>query len=133
MIRVTIAKIVNILSTSKNIRWIKKILRQGRDFSTRLNYANTKIREIYINMVNTTFNKTEGMINKLQSLKRRTKLKFYKNISSYYDKTKQKNFPTQEVPFSKNAQRVSKIYQEVLLLMKFLQTKPQVKNMNINY
>ena len=28
---------------------------------------------------------------------------------------------------------MSKIYHEVLLLMKFLQTKPEVKNMNINY
>ena len=27
---------------------------------------------------------------------------------------------------------MSKIYHEVLLLMKFLQTKPEVKNMNIN-
>ena len=46
---------------------------------------------------------------------------------------KNKNFQTQEDPFSKNAQGISKIYHEVLLLMKFLQTKPQVKNMNINY
>ena len=44
---------------------------------------------------------------------------------------KNKNFQTQEDPFSKNAQSISKIYHEVLLLMKFLQTKPQVKNMNI--
>ena len=28
---------------------------------------------------------------------------------------------------------ISKIYHEVLLLMKFQQTKPQGKNMNINY
>ena len=33
----------------------KNVLRQERDFSTRLNYANTKIREIYLNMVNTTY------------------------------------------------------------------------------
>ena len=46
---------------------------------------------------------------------------------------KNKNFQTQEDPFSKNAQGISKIYHEVLLLMKLLQTKPQVKNMNINY
>ena len=56
----------------------KNVLRQERDFSTRLNYANTKIREIYINKVNTTYNKTEDMIDKLQSLKDKTKLKFYK-------------------------------------------------------
>ena len=60
----------------------KNILRQDRDFSTRLNYPNTKIREIYINMVNTIYNSTEDMIDKLQQLKGRTKLKFYKNISN---------------------------------------------------
>ena len=46
---------------------------------------------------------------------------------------KNRNFQTQEDPFAKNAQGISKIYHEVLLLMKFLQTKPQVKNMNNNY
>ena len=111
----------------------KNILRQGRDFSTRLNYANKKIREIWMNMVNTKYNSTEDMINKIQSLKGKTKLKFYKNINNYYIERKNKNFQTQQDPFAKNAQGISKIYHEVLLLMKFLQTKPQVKNMNINY
>ena len=46
---------------------------------------------------------------------------------------KNKIFQTQQDPFSRNAQGISTIYHEVLLLMKFLQTKPQVKNMNINY
>ena len=46
---------------------------------------------------------------------------------------KNKNFQTQEDPFAKNAQGISKIFHEVLLLRKFLQTRPQVKNMNINY
>ena len=46
---------------------------------------------------------------------------------------KRTKFQTQEDPFSKNAQGISKIYHEVLLLMKFLQTKSQIKNMNINY
>ena len=112
----------------------KNILRQSRDFSTRLNYANTKIREIYINMVNTNYDSIEDVIDKLQSLKGKTKLKFYKNIHNYYVEMKNKNFQTNnQDPFSKNAQGISKIYHEVLLLMKFLQTKPQVKNMNINY
>ena len=84
-------------------------------------------------MVNTTYNSTEDMIDKLQQLKGKTKLKFYKNISNYYHEMKNKNFQTQQDPFAKNAQGISKIYHEVLLLMKFLQTKPQVKNMNINY
>ena len=46
---------------------------------------------------------------------------------------KNRNFQTQEDPFAKNAQGISKIYHEVILLTKFLQTKPQVENMNINY
>ena len=47
---------------------------------------------------------------------------------------KNKNFRTNnQDPFSRNAQGKSKIYHEVFLLTKFLQTKPQVKNMNINY
>ena len=47
---------------------------------------------------------------------------------------KNRNFQTQDLdPFSKNAQGISKIYHEVLLLMNFLQTKPQVKKMNIDY
>ena len=46
---------------------------------------------------------------------------------------KHKNFKTQEDPFGKNAQGFSKIYQEVLLLMKFLKTKHQIRNLNINF
>ena len=86
-----------------------------------------------MNMVNTNYNTREDMINKLQELKGKTKLKIYKNINHYYTEMKNKNFQTQEDPFSKNAQGISKIYHEVLLFMKFLQTKPQVKNMNNNY
>ena len=70
------------------------------------------------------------MINKIQQLKGKTKLKFYKNISNQYDNM---NIKMDEDPFSENAQGISKIYHELLLIMKFLQTKPQVKNMNINY
>ena len=53
----------------------KKVLRQERDFSTTLNYANKKIRDIWMNMVNTTYNSTEDMINNLQQLKGKTKIK----------------------------------------------------------
>ena len=73
------------------------------------------------------------MIDKLKSLKGKTKLKFYKNISNYYDEMNSKNFRFEEDPFAKNAEGIGKIYHEVLMLMKFLQTKPEVKNMNINY
>ena len=73
------------------------------------------------------------MINKLQSLKGKTNIKFYKKLSEYYIEMKNRKFQSQEDPFSRNARGISKIYYEVLLLMKFLQTKPQIENMNINY
>ena len=74
------------------------------------------------------------MVEKLQQLKGKTKLKFHKNINNYYIEMKNKNFQTNnQDPFSRNAQSISKIYHEVLLLLKFIQTKPEVKNMNINY
>ena len=38
-----------------------------------------------------------------------------------------------EDTFARNARGISKIYHEVLLLMKLLQTKPDVKNINKNY
>ena len=38
-----------------------------------------------------------------------------------------------EDPFSKNIESNGKIYHEVVLLLKFLQTKLQVKNMNTTY
>ena len=43
------------------------------------------------------------------------------------------NIRFDEDPFAKNAQGISKIYHEVLLLMKFLQTKSQVKIMDNKY
>ena len=83
-----------------------------------------------MNMVNTTYKSTGDVINKLQELNEKTKPKFHKNISNYFDNM---NIRMDEDPFAKNAQGKSKIYHEVLLLMKFLQTKPLVKIMNINY
>ena len=61
-------------------------------------------------MVNTNYNSTEDMIDKLQSLKGKTKLKFYKNINNYYIEMKNRNFQTQEDPFVKNDKGVIKIY-----------------------
>ena len=78
-------------------------------------------------MVNTNYNSPEDMIIKLQQLKGRIKLKFYKNISDYYIEMKNKNFQTNNQDlFGKDAQGISKIYHEVLLLMEYLKTKPQV-------
>ena len=81
-------------------------------------------------MVKTKYNSREDMINNLQTLKRKTNLKLSKNLSNYYDNM---NIRMDENHFSKSAQGISKYYHEVLLLMKHLQTKSQVKNMNINY
>ena len=68
-------------------------------------------------MVNTTQNLTKDMINKLQQLKGKRKLKFYKNISNYYNEMKRKNFQTQQQDtFSRNAQGISKIYHEVIFI-----------------
>ena len=110
----------------------KKVRRQSNYFSTTLNYANKKIREIWMTTVNTTYNSSDDVIDKVQSSNGKTKIKTYINISNYYDEMKNKNFRYEEDTFAKNAQGISKIYHEVLLLMKFLQTKPQVKSMNNN-
>ena len=83
-----------------------------------------------MNMVNTTYITTQDMIDKLQQLKGETRLKIYKNIGNCYDNM---NIRFDEDPFAKNAQGISKIYHEVMTLISFLQTEPQVKNMNINY
>ena len=109
----------------------KKVLRQDHDFSSRLNYSIKRIREIYLNIA---YLSLDNVIDKLKQLKGRSKLKFYKNISDYYKELKNKNFQSNNIdPFSKNAQGVGKIYHELLLLIEFVQTKPEVKNMNINY
>ena len=44
----------------------KNFLGRDQTFSTRLPYANKKIREIWMNMVSTTYNSAEDNINKLQ-------------------------------------------------------------------
>ena len=64
------------------------------------------------------------MINKLQQLKGKTKLKFYKNISSYYDNM---NIRFDEDPFAKNAQGISKIYHEVLKLIKIYRLRLRLR------
>ena len=42
-----------------------------------------KMRDVWMDMVNKTYNSTEDMINNIQCLKSKTKLKFYKNTSNY--------------------------------------------------
>ena len=88
-------------------------------------------------MFNTKYISTQDVIDKLQSLKRKTKLKFYPTVINYSDrmgcKRRSKSYDIKENPLSKIAESIRKIYQELLLLMKLLQTKPQVQSFNIEY
>ena len=70
------------------------------------------------------------MINNKQQLKNKIKSKIYKTTSNYYDNM---NIRIDEDHFARNAPGVSKNYHEVFSIMEFLQTKPQLKNMNTNY
>ena len=74
----------NIINKQKH-QLVKKVRRQDHMFSTRLPYANTKIREIFYSMANAIYKSTEDMISKLQEIKGKTNLKFYKKIGNYYD------------------------------------------------
>ena len=69
-----------------------------------------------MNMVDTTNISSKDMINKLQELKGKAKLKFYRKTRKFDDNM---NIKMDEDPFAKNAQIISKIYIELLLLMKF--------------
>ena len=75
------------------------------------------------------------MINKLQLLKGKTKLKLHKKIGRFYIELKIRRkcytFQFEEGPSCKEFQGFSKNYREVILLKKTLQTKPQFKSMNI--
>ena len=82
------------------------------------------MRDFWMNMVNTTYISKDDMINKLQQIKGKTKLKLFKKLSNYYDDM---NIRFDEDPFPRNAQPISKIYHEVLLIMKFLQTKHKLR------
>ena len=86
-------------------------------------------------MVNTTYNSIRDWLIKLQNSKGKTNRNFYQSISTYYDEMNYRTSNTsqfEEGPFADKAERRSKIYQEVLLLMKFLQTKPQVESVSTN-
>ena len=88
-------------------------------------------------MVNTKNNSSEDINFKLRRLKGKTKSKIYKRISNYRDemnfRRQSGNFQLEEDPFSKDVQGIGKFYHEVLLLGKFLQTKPEVISTNFKY
>ena len=70
-------------------------------------------------------------------MKGKTKLKFHQNKSNYYDEIdyrgQSNTFKSEEDPSSKYAEGISRIYHEVVLLLKFLRTKPQGKIKNMNF
>ena len=57
-------------------------------------------------------------------------------ISNYYDELNYRKqggcFQPEEDGFAKDAQSINIVFQEIFLLKKLLQTKPQVKGININ-
>ena len=77
------------------------------------------------------------MINKLKTLKGKSKLKVFKNLSYHHDEKniirQSGTFHFEEDLFSKNVQGNEKNYHEKILILKLLQSKPQVKSMNIDY
>ena len=88
-------------------------------------------------MVNAEYNSSQDMIYNLQSLKGKTNLKIYRNISNYYDERKYRRqsgtFQFEETLLSKIEERIGKLYFEVIILMTFLQTKPQVRKIKFNF
>ena len=64
-------------------------------------------------------------------------LEFYQNLRKIYDEMNYRRqsitFQFEEEIFSREARGINKFYHEVLTLMKYLQTKPQIQRMNIIY
>ena len=81
-----------------------------------------KIKKVYVFMMNRKINIIENMLDRLQRLKAKTKLKVHRKISDRYDQMKYLGqnpiFQFQEDPFNKSAQGIAFIRQEVLLKKK---------------
>ena len=69
------------------------------------------MEDISFSMMNFKNESTEDMTDKLRSLKGKTKLKFYKSSTDYYDQMKyirrSGKFKSEEDPFGKSAQGVA--------------------------
>ena len=69
-------------------------------------------------------------------MKWKTKLNFNWTSSKYYDEVRnlgqKRNFHFEEEPSSKNAYGIARIMREALLSLKFLQSKPQLKKLEIS-
>ena len=77
------------------------------------------------------------MINKLQQLKVKTKLRFYRSINIHYDEMIYRRqigyFQFEDDPFIRIAQCIAKIMHKVCLLKKIFVTELQNKHMNFVY
>ena len=66
---------------------------------------------------------TQVMINKLQSLKRKTKIKFYQTLNVFYDemniRRQSGKFQFQEDPFSKNVEGIGKFLSRSIIVNEF--------------
>ena len=115
----------------------KKVFRQSKNFSKRLPYGEKKLKEIYHNMLSEKKYKSyQEMIDKLQLLKGKTKLKFRQNYSNIYSEMQWKRYMNEfqfEDIFARNAKGIALIMYEALMLLKFFQTKPKLKQENIDY
>ena len=84
----------------------------------------------------TKYKSYQEMIDKLQLLKGKTKLKFRQNYSNIYSEMQWKrymgNFQFEDI-FARNAKGIALIMHEALMLLKFFQTKPKLKQENIDY
>ena len=63
----------------------RKVLRQDKNFSTRLPCANKKMTEFHFFMVNIKYKSADDMIKSLQQLKADSELKFHQIIGNFYD------------------------------------------------
>ena len=85
-------------------------------------------------MANSKYETTQDVIDKLQSVKGK-KLKVFQNINIYFDemtcRIQSGTFQFEEYPFADKAEGISEIFPELLFLLEFLQTKPQVRSMFI--
>ena len=75
------------------------------------NVSNRKMEDRYFSMMNIKYESTEDMTDKLRSLKGKTKLKFYKSSTDYYDQMnyirRSGKFESEEDAFGKSAQGVA--------------------------
>ena len=88
-------------------------------------------------MVIAGYNSSQNMIDNSQNLKVKTTPKNYPNLSIFYNEKMYRRqsgtFQSEKDLFSKNEERITKLYLQVMLLMKVLLTEPQVKRDSFNF